>query len=337
MESVIYGDHRFCAGEELAVARMPVAHAHSQIELNFVLGGAMTYIVNGRRVGLAAGDLALFWGAVPHQVVDRAEGTTFVCLYVPVSTFLSAPLSGPFRAAVLHGAFLTADDTFPNEAAVLTRLRADLLGGDRRYEGLVLQEVLARIRRIDLDGWTDRAAGAATATLGEVRGAEALGQVERMTQFIADNAGEPFTVADVGRAAGLHPNYAMAVFRNAVGVTVGRYVKRQRLSVAQALLLSTDRDITAIAFDCGFASLSRFYEAFRREFGMPPRAFRRLHAAAPAEPRGRRMTAITHAALPEPYPMPHDQRRDVALFAAVRAPSDAARGIELAESIIAAE
>jgi AraC-like DNA-binding protein len=278
LESVVFGDHRFCAGRELVVAVMAEAHSHSQIEINFVLSGTMTYLFNGRRIRLDAGELALFWGAVPHQVIEREAGTRFVCLYVPVSVFLSAPLSEPFRAAILNGAFVEAAATFPNEAAVLTRLRENLLSGEPRWESLVLQEILARIQRVDLEGWADRAAAPAAAPR-DVRDAHALRKVEAMTRWIAENVSEPFTVADVARSAGLHPNYAMTVFKKAVGVTIAAHVKRQRLNAAQALLLSTDRDIAEIAFDCGFGSLSRFYEAFRREFRVAPRAFRRLHAA----------------------------------------------------------
>jgi transcriptional regulator GlxA family with amidase domain len=47
--------------------------------------------------------------------------------------------------------------------------------------------------------------------------------------------------------------------------------------VAQALLLSTDTDIVTVAFEAGFGSVSRFYEAFGRHFAMPPRQFRILY------------------------------------------------------------
>ena len=65
---VIFGDHRFCAGNTLTVQPMPGPHMHSQVELNFILSGSMTYWFDGRVLTLSAGRLALFWGMIPHQV-----------------------------------------------------------------------------------------------------------------------------------------------------------------------------------------------------------------------------------------------------------------------------
>ena len=70
---------------------MPGPHMHSQVELNFVLSGSMTYWFDGRVLTLSAGRLALFWGMIPHQVTECDEGTTFVVLYVPMAVFLELP------------------------------------------------------------------------------------------------------------------------------------------------------------------------------------------------------------------------------------------------------
>ena len=73
---------------------------HSQIELNFVLEGEMTYWFDGRAMTLGAGRLAIFWDMIPHQVTDVREPTRFVCLYVPISVLLSLPALSRLRGAV---------------------------------------------------------------------------------------------------------------------------------------------------------------------------------------------------------------------------------------------
>ena len=118
---VVFGDHRFCAGESLEVQRMPAPHMHSQIELNFVLDGAMTYWFDGRELTVDAGRLCLFWGMVPHQVIDRAEPTRFVCLYVPMSVFLGLPALSRFRDAVFRGAVIEATQLTPWDRDIFLR------------------------------------------------------------------------------------------------------------------------------------------------------------------------------------------------------------------------
>ena len=100
---VIFSDHRFCAGKSLAVHEMPSPHMHSQIELNFLLEGAMTYWFNGRVLDVSAGRFVLFWGMIPHQVIRVEPDTRFVCFYVPISVFLGLPALSNLREAIFRG------------------------------------------------------------------------------------------------------------------------------------------------------------------------------------------------------------------------------------------
>jgi AraC family transcriptional regulator len=63
-------------------------------------------------------------------------------------------------------------------------------------------------------------------------------------------------------------------FRDVMGETPKAYVSRVRLSRAAADLLSTDRLVSVVAFDHGFASHEVFTRAFARQFGLNPRAYR---------------------------------------------------------------
>ncbi len=54
----------------------------------------------------------------------------------------------------------------------------------------------------------------------------------------------------------------------------GRYVRNRRLDFASELLLATDREVSAIAYECQFKSLSHFSTAFRNRFRCSPSEFR---------------------------------------------------------------
>lgn len=272
---VVFGDHRLCAGQSLNVYRMHSPHMHSQIEINLVLAGEMTYWFDGRIVVAGSGRLALFWGMVPHQVISAPAGTRFVCLYVPVSVFLGLPEMSRLRTAVFEGAVLQAVRVHAFDPELFLRWREDLMGGDPRREALVRDEISARLRRLELDGWKDLRAAAPLAAARVAPDAERMATIERMTRHIAEKGAGALDVADVARASGLHPNYAMQLFKRAVGMTIKQAITRHRLDAAQSMLIASERSIAAIAFDCGFASLSSFYEAFERRFHTSPREFRR--------------------------------------------------------------
>jgi AraC-like DNA-binding protein len=141
---------------------------------------------------------------------------------------------------------------------------------------ICLLEIEARLRRLAITvppaPPRERRKGAVT-----VLGHGSLSKAEQMASFVAQHYAEPITMDTIGRAVGLHPNYAMNVFRRAFGTTLGEYVTEHRLSHAQRLLVTTQDLILNIALASGFGSLSRFNEAFRRAFHCTPREYRNEH------------------------------------------------------------
>jgi AraC-like DNA-binding protein len=276
---VIFGDHRFCAGTSLNVQPMPGPHMHSQVELNFVLSGSMTYWFDGRVLTLTVGRLALFWGMIPHQVTECDEGTGFVVLYVPMAVFLELPTLSALRAAIFRGAVVEALDIESYDAHLFLRWREDLLEGDSQLEQIVRDELTARVRRIDRAGWHDLREVSPMAPRSAHSGHDhdrAI-RVETMAQFIGEHALEDISAGDVARAADLHPNYAMTLFKRAVGLTIKQSITRHRLDMAQSMLIASDLPVASIAFDCGFGSLSSFYTAFEQRFKTSPAAFRQTY------------------------------------------------------------
>jgi AraC-like DNA-binding protein len=258
-------------------ALMAEAHIHSEVEVNLVTEGSMTYLFGGHSLTLTAGELGVFWGTVPHRTIALAEPTSYVCLYLPISGFLAIPAGEAFRKAVLSGHLLVADGVDQLDRSLFQRWHRDLEEPDPRRRELVRDELMARLRRVDMEGWRDLSSTAAAEPPPEAR---RLAKAQRMASFIAQHLAEDLHMREIAGAVHLHPNYAMRLFKDCLGLTVRQYVIRQRLSHAQAMLLSSDRDVTGIAFDCGFGSLSRFYEAFQAAFRTTPRDFRQRHRSS---------------------------------------------------------
>ena len=96
-----------------------------------------------------------------------------------------------------------------------------------------------------------------------------------MAAYVSEHSAADIAVADVARHVHLNPQYAMSVFRSALGVTIGDYLAQCRVASAQQLLLTTDLAIPDIGFAAGFRSQSQFYDRFARWCGQSPGAYRR--------------------------------------------------------------
>jgi AraC-like DNA-binding protein len=104
-----------------------------------------------------------------------------------------------------------------------------------------------------------------------------LSRADQLACFIAKNYRQPLTSDSIAEANGLHPNYAMNLFRKAFGTTMTAFTVQHRLSHAQRLLVTTDDTILHVAIESGFQSLSRFNEAFKEACGCSPRDYRKSH------------------------------------------------------------
>ncbi len=103
--------------------------------------------------------------------------------------------------------------------------------------------------------------------------------LRRVKAFILENLSDDSLSADsVAAANGLATRYINKLFERE-GSSLMRWVWRQRLDAARAALARAALDshsVGSVAYTYGFKTASHFSHAFRRQFGYPPRAEKRL-------------------------------------------------------------
>ncbi|MBD2078968.1 AraC family transcriptional regulator [Leptolyngbya sp. FACHB-17] len=84
----------------------------------------------------------------------------------------------------------------------------------------------------------------------------------------------PPSLLELARQVGLNDCKLKQGFRQVFGTTVFGYLRTYQMKQAQRLLIETDTSITEIAYAVGYGSLPAFSNAFYRQFGVSPRAYR---------------------------------------------------------------
>lgn len=269
---------------------MMAAHRHLDLEINYVLSGTMGYLVGGRIVELPPGRICLLWGGVPHQMLRRQKAAEAIWVTIPLAVVLRWGLPERLIRPLLSAGILADASPRFEDIDLLRQWLRDLprldgwhedAGGKDVLAGIVLLEIEARLRRFafsldrmppaSIDTSSSTPPGDGRLSAHRDRG---LAAVEAMAQCISQSFHDPITISDIAEKAHLHPNYAMTLFRRHTGMTLSHYLVLQRVAHAQRLLAATDESIEKIAFDSGFGSVSRFYEAFRQQTGNSPRRFR---------------------------------------------------------------
>ena len=85
---------------------------------------------------------------------------------------------------------------------------------------------------------------------------------------------QPLDIAALARIAIVSEAHFIRTFKDTFGETPHRYLQRRRVERAMFLLTQTDRPVTEICFDVGFASLGTFSRTFSAIVGETPSAYR---------------------------------------------------------------
>ena len=250
-------------------------HWHSHIEINYLIDCSMIYTSAGHQIEVPERRIAVFWAAIPHQVTEVTGDGQIICVYVPVQEFMRWNMPIRFSHEVLHGGFLLNPSQNNNDLIAFERWWDDCQQQNADFRRQALDEIQMRLRRMALSGWQPGNSTETTVRSSSGIGTRDIVHVETMANFIAEHYHEFIGVNEVAEHVELHPNYAMTLFKRIIGLPISAYITRHRLSHAQAMLLNTDKKILAVAMDCGFGSLSRFYETFRSYLGTTPRQYRK--------------------------------------------------------------
>lgn len=241
---------------------------HNEIELNYFPEGSISYILQGNKVSVPKQKLAVFWGLVPHQIIDFEDSKTYYVCTIPFAQFLGWELPEAFLEDIFNGKIVLEKDSDNSilDEFYLSRWIEEL--NQENNKELILLEMKARLTRMALNYTSIKK----TKDIPNQKGT--INSVEKMAIYIAANYQKKINASLVAKKVGLNPDYANSLFKKAFDISISEQIITERISHAKRKLLSTNLRVGEIAFDCGFNSLSNFNQAFLKINNCTPREFR---------------------------------------------------------------
>ena len=100
--------------------------------------------------------------------------------------------------------------------------------------------------------------------------------VRQITDYVHEHYSDPqLTNQKIAELFHYHPYYISDLMKQSTGETLHRYLLSYRLRVARNLLVTSDTDITTVAWKCGFGSAAYFIKMFRADTGLTPARYRK--------------------------------------------------------------
>ncbi|MFI5356679.1 MAG: helix-turn-helix domain-containing protein [Opitutales bacterium] len=268
-------------------ARALPTHRDHGLEIIFLEKGALNWHAEGRVERVTAGSVYFSLPWEKHGSVDEFEpGHTWHWVQIGIEGGLRRPrrhfrfhrdIGIPPAEARVISAVLTRTGRHCHRAtprlawllpAIVEELAKPGRFGDGYARALARLAVLELVRCIESDGEPPAGAAASEQRVGQV------------IAVLRERCDERWTLEAMAEACGLGRSRFATLCRRQTGDSPLGLVNRLRVDRAKALLRQADRNITDIAFACGFSSSQYFARVFRTFTGMDARSYRARHMRA---------------------------------------------------------
>ncbi len=245
-------------------------HWHGNLELVRVLEGQLELTLDTRTYTLTAGNVAFINSETIHGAIPK--NCVYECIVFNLA-FLktnNGECDSFIDNLLSHGHFLTE---FPSDKEVLALthrvfelLRKKENGATFKFLG-AFHELLGEIQQ----------KGLYTSYLSpdSLHNEQRVVKLKTVLKFMRENFANDITLEDMSAIAGFSCKYFCKFFKEMTGTTPINYLMAYRIERAARRLLSTDKSITRIAFECGFNDLSYFIKTFKAYKNDSPKEYRR--------------------------------------------------------------
>jgi AraC-like DNA-binding protein len=262
------------------------SHHHSELELNLVVDGAVTYLMNGRRFSFPPRTLLWIHPGQEHQMVTRTANARFyVVVFKPALIARSCKTEPYLGLKAQTGSnqdipsCMLDPRSYELVRSVMETLSEGLLDADLlnreagygprsnfRYEHKEPDMLNAGLHYLLLLCWTYQLSGKSN------RMAVTLHPAVRRTLKLLSDGSTGMSLTDLAKACGTSKSYLSRIFHRQIGVPLVRYQISLRISKFFDLYRQ-DEHMTMLdaAFAAGFGSYAQFYKVFTKAYGRGPR------------------------------------------------------------------
>ena len=265
-------------------------HIHDEIEWIHVLSGIVKVQIMEESLTLNKGDIIIINSLFVHSTINPDPYNYYCLLQFNPEVLIHNSLASEYKYAI---PFLCQDRFHyiiirPEEAQrhreVSTLLTSTANEFQRKAAGY---EVMIKSNIYKLVALLYRYGLITYEKLPEShREAAMKAKMAKVVEYVEKHYDESIEVAQVAGLAGLNPDYFGRLFKIVTGQSFVQYLNGMRVSVAEKLLLTTNRQITDILLETGFSSLSYFNRTFKKLKKCCPSEYRKQLGAYPpsAEP-----------------------------------------------------
>ena len=96
--------------------------------------------------------------------------------------------------------------------------------------------------------------------------------IKKVNNYINDNIDRKILIKDLANFVGLSESRLSHIYKNHMGISINQYIIKKRLTIAKDML-KIGITLSDITVKCGFQDYSSFLRAYKKEYGISPKAY----------------------------------------------------------------
>lgn len=266
---------------------MKKEHYHSYYEFYYLLSGSRKFFLNNKVYHVKSGDMMIIQKGEIHRTTYYAEGIherIAFCFDDRVVSRISSQVGENVFKECFHKCQITIpinrrifiEDLF--ERLLLEKHMQESGGGDE-LSGALCERYCDEILFFIIRCQRHLKSEAAQTEIME-RGLQDNIQdteIESAALYMSNHFSENITLKKMAELSCMSESYFSKRFKQVTGFGFKEYLNEVRIRHACDLLLSTEKNITQIALECGFTDSNYFGDAFRKKKSISPRQYRKAN------------------------------------------------------------
>ena len=242
-------------------------HFHLFPELLYLKKGQLCVLLDGEELHLHSGDLMIVFPNRIHSYQTESP-TAETDIMFSIFNYTALPLyHKAFDTMHPQAPSIPCAQVHPDILYAVAALERELLPVQNEQAVLALiQLILARA--VPLLSLTENAAGCDSEIMKDIM------------EYLSGHYDQPLSLGDLERQFGVSRYQISRMFSRVLKTRFDEYLNMLRIYAAQRLLESSDESIIHIAYQSGFQSQQTFNRAFKNEFGVTPREYRKNGAVS---------------------------------------------------------
>lgn len=234
-----------------------LAHLHRQVEIFYVLDGAIEITIDGQKKLLEKGMTSIAFPNVVHKTYTPESSSAIMMIFN--ADFLP-DFYAEFHTQKPKSPFLEASSDmeglhFLMQMLLESRQKNTDIRIAKGYLYIIVSMLLSKLTLIKQESISS-------------------GICQDISAYMNMHFMEDISLSQLAATLGYSKYHISHIFKATFGCSYNDYLKQLRAEHAMGLLTHSDLSVTEICFASGFGSLRTFYRAFHDVYGASPKSMR---------------------------------------------------------------